>query len=144
MHQQPSNDQININMQPITLLPIGLVSSTLTSLDDCPLQGNEGAPEASIIIDQKYRDALEGISAGDRVMVLTWLHIANRDVLQCYPRRQTAAPHVGVFATRSPDRPNPIGYHEVTVKDIRKDGVLSVFPLEVLHGTPVLDIKPVI
>lgn len=131
-------------MHPIQLTPVGEISSDLKSLEDCPLQGDEGAPEATIIIHEPYREALKGIEKGKKIMLLTWLHAADRSVLQCYPRNEKTAPHTGVFATRSPDRPNPIGYHEVTVTDIGNNGTIKVYPLEALHKTPVLDIKPIL
>ena len=126
-----------------TISPVGVVESTLQSLDDCPLQGHEGAPEAILRISPQYQQALKGLEKGRSVMILTWLHAANRSVLQCYPRKEVHAPVIGVFATRSPDRPNPIGYHQAVIVEVLEDG-LKVHPLEVLNGTPVVDIKPVI
>ena len=127
----------------LTIKKIGEVRSTLTNKEDCPLQGEEGAPEAWLHIDKKYLTALESLAPGDTVVLLTWLHLANRDTLACYPRNQFDAPHVGVFSTRSPDRPNPIGLHTVEILAIEGNR-LKVYPLEALDGTIVVDIKPVL
>jgi tRNA-Thr(GGU) m(6)t(6)A37 methyltransferase TsaA len=126
---------------PHDVTPIGTVDSVLTDRADAPRQGDEGAPEAWIVVDRSYAPALDGIRAGDRIVLLTWLHLADRDVLQTHPRNDTTLPEQGVFATRSPDRPNPIGLHPVDVLEV--DGCrLRVSPLEAIAGTPVLDIKP--
>ena len=125
------------------LRPIGVVRSSLKRKEDCPLQGDEGAPEAWLMLDQKFVDGIDGLEVGRAVILLTWFHLANRETIKCYPRNQVNAPHVGVFTTRSPDRPNPIGLHTVKVVAI-EPGKLKVFPLEALDGTLVLDIKPVI
>ena len=120
---------------------IGVVESTLTDRADAPRQGDEGAPEAWIVVEPAYEPALHGIRVGDRLVILTWLHLGQRDVLRTHPRDDTTRPEQGVFSTRSPDRPNPIGLHPVEVLAI--DGArLRVAPLEALAGTPVLDIKP--
>ena len=94
-----------------SLQPIGFVRSDLRSLGDAPRQGDEGAPEAVLEIDPAYAEALHGLAPGDDLVVLTWLHRADRSVLQTHPRNDPATPLTGVFATRSPDRPNPIGLH---------------------------------
>jgi len=107
------------------------------------MQGDEGAPDATVVVERPYADALEGIGVGDELVLLTWLHDADRSVLQVHPRDDLSRPLTGVFATRSSDRPNPIGLHRVTVHAI--DGLeLVVGPLEAIDGTPVLDIKPVL
>jgi tRNA-Thr(GGU) m(6)t(6)A37 methyltransferase TsaA len=122
---------------------IGTVSSPLADREAAPKQGDEGAPEAIIDIDADFERALQGIGAGDEVLVLTWLDRADRDVLSTHPRDDPSRPEVGVFATRSPDRPNPIGLHRVHVVAI--DGSrLRVERLEAIDGTPVLDIKPIL
>lgn len=127
----------------MTLTPIGVVRSTLTDRAAAPRQGDEGAPDASIEISAEFVDALVGIQTGDELFVLTWLHEADRDVLQVHPRDDTSRPLTGVFATRSSDRPNPLGLHRVTVRAL--DGrELRVGPLEAIHGTPVVDLKPVL
>jgi tRNA-Thr(GGU) m(6)t(6)A37 methyltransferase TsaA len=115
----------------------------LTSLENCPRQGTEGAPEAWLEIDAALAPALAGIKAGDRITIITWLHKAQRDVLQTYPRNDRMRPLTGVFATRSPDRPNPLGLHVVTVGEIAGTR-LRVAPLEALNGTPIIDLKPVL
>lgn len=128
---------------PFSLSPIGVVRSPLTSLDEAPLQGDEGAPDAWIEVEAEAAPGLEGIAPGDEIVVLTWLHRAQRDVLRVYPRREVDAPLRGVFTTRSPDRPNPIGLHRVTVRAVEATR-LRVGPLEALDGTPVVDLKPVL
>jgi tRNA-Thr(GGU) m(6)t(6)A37 methyltransferase TsaA len=128
---------------PAQLHAIGVVRSPLTRRADAPRQGDEGAPDARILVDPAYADALEGIRVGDELVLLTWLHEADRSVLQVHPRDDESRPLAGVFATRSSDRPNPVGLHEVTVLGI--DGLsLRVGPLEAIDGTPVVDIKPVL
>jgi tRNA-Thr(GGU) m(6)t(6)A37 methyltransferase TsaA len=125
------------------LRPVGRVESSLTDRASAPKQGNEGAPEASIVFEREVVDALDGIEAGDEVIVLTWLDRSDRGVLQTRPRDDPANPIQGVFNTRSPDRPNPIGLHSVEVVSL--DGAtMRVRNLEALDGTPVLDVKPVI
>lgn len=125
------------------LSPVGWVESPLTDRATAPKQGDEGAPIARIRLRAEMIDAAAGLQAGAEVLVLTWLHRANRAALVVYPRSDVARPPTGVFATRSPDRPNPIGLHRVTVIDL--DGpVLTVRNLEAIDGTPVIDVKPVL
>ena len=125
------------------LTAIGVVRSPLTDMASAPKQGDEGAPEATIVLEPDVLPALEGVSAGDRVLVLTWFDRADRDVLKVRPRSDPGRAPTGVFATRSPARPNPIGLHRVEVVAI--DGrQVRVRNLEALDGTPVLDIKPVL
>ena len=129
--------------EPPLLTPIGVVRSPLRNRADAPRQGREGAPDAWILLEPSYADALQGVSAGDELVLLTWLHEADRSVLQVHPRDDESRPLTGVFATRSSDRPNPIGLHRVTVYGI--DGLeLAVGPLEAIDGTPVVDIKPLL
>jgi tRNA-Thr(GGU) m(6)t(6)A37 methyltransferase TsaA len=126
-----------------TIRGIGRVSSSLTELEAAPRQGDEGAPDAWIEFEPEARDALTGIEPGDRLVILTWLDRANRDVLTVHPRRDMTRPETGVFATRSHHRPNPIGLHPVEVLEI--DGArLKVSGIEALDGTPVVDVKPVL
>jgi tRNA-Thr(GGU) m(6)t(6)A37 methyltransferase TsaA len=123
------------------LRPVGRVESTLQNRSDAPNQGDEGAPEAWLEFDAAVAEAAEGIAAGDELLVLTWLDRADRDVQEVRPRGNPDRPETGVFSTRSPDRPNPIGLHRVTVLDV--DGTrLRVRGLEALDGTPVIDLKP--
>jgi len=125
------------------LVSIGRIESTLTDRREAPRQGDEGAPEAWIDVDQRYAEALEGVEVGQQVLLITWLHRANREVMKTRPRNNPAAALTGIFATRSPDRPNPLGLHRVTILELR--GLrLRVGPLEAIDGTPVVDIKPVI
>ena len=128
-----------------TIEPIGFVRSELTRLEDAPMQGDEGAPEAWLELTPQVAPGLMGIEPGDELLVLTWLHLAERDVLQVHPRGDLNRPLTGVFATRSPDRPNPVGLHRVAVLEIadtkRK---LRVAHLETIDGTPIVDMKPVL
>lgn len=127
----------------VELEPIGRVSSPLTDLAAAPKQGDEGAPEAWIVLSPAFAAGLEGIGAGEELVVLTWLDRASRDVLRVHPRGDTSRPPQGVFATRSPDRPNPVGLHRVEVLEV-DGGRLRVNGLEAIDGTPVLDLKPVL
>jgi tRNA-Thr(GGU) m(6)t(6)A37 methyltransferase TsaA len=123
--------------------PVAVVESSLKDREDAPKQGREGAPDAWLVFEPGVLEALEGLAPGDRVIVLTWFHRGERDVLRVHPRDDLEAPMRGVFSTRSSDRPNPIGLHEVEVLEI--DGArMHVRPLEAIDGTPVIDVKPVI
>ena len=126
-----------------TIEPVGVVRSALTRLEDAPRQGDEGAPKAWLEFTSSVAPCLTGIRACDELILLTWLHLAERDVLQVHPRGDTNRPLTGVFATRSPDRPNPIGLHRVSVLEVREQK-LRVAHLEAIDGTPVIDIKPVL
>ena len=122
---------------------VGTVRSPLRRREDCPSQGDEGAPGAVVEIDGTYRMGLSGIRPGSEIVLITWLHRARRDVLRLRPRNDPARAARGVFATRSPDRPNPLGIHRVRVLAVDESGgTLHVEPLEVLDGTPVVDVKP--
>ena len=123
--------------------PIGWVESPLTDPAEAPKQGHEGGPDAWLVFDARVLEGLEGILPGARVVVLTWLDRARRDTLSVHPRDDPTSPQRGVFSTRSADRPNPIGLHEVEVLSIEGERV-RVTPLEAVDGTPVLDLKPVI
>ena len=123
--------------------PIGRVESPLADREHAPKQGFEGAPDAWLVFEPGVLEGLRDISPGDRVIVLTWLDRARRDVLRVHPRDDVANPERGVFSTRSADRPNPIGLHEVEVLAIEGGRVL-VSPLEAVDGTPIVDVKPVI
>ena len=126
-----------------TLRPIGILQSELRSRRDAPRQGGEGAPDAWLEIRPWAAKGLEGLSEGDEILVVTWLHRARRDVLRARPRSDRRNPMAGVFATRSPDRPNPLGLHRVTIREIQSDR-LRVGPIEAVDGTPVVDLKPVL
>ena len=127
----------------IELRAIGRVESGLTDPVEAPMQGNEGAPDAWLVLDPDVLEAVWGLRPGQRLIVLTWLDRARRDVLQVYPRDDPTRPLQGVFNTRSQDRPNPIGLHEVEVLAIEGTR-LHVKPLEAVDGTPVVDLKPVL
>ncbi len=123
--------------------PIGRVESPLLDPATAPRQGDEGAPEAWLVFDAAVADGLRDVAAGADVILLTWLDRADRDVLTVHPRGDRSRPATGVFSTRSPDRPNPIGLHRVTV--LARDGLrLLVSGLEAVDGTPVVDVKPVL
>jgi len=123
------------------LRPIGVIRSTLKSRSKAPKQGSEGAPDAWLNVHAWAADALHRLAAGDEIIVITWFHRARRDVYQVHPRSDPRNPLTGVFATRSPDRPNPLGLHPVVVRAI--DGTrLRIGPIEAIDGTPVVDIKP--
>ena len=127
----------------IELLAIGHVESPLVERAAAPKQGDEGAPEAVLVFAERVGAGLLDLSVGDEVLLLTWLDRADRDVLAVHPRGDPARPQEGVFSTRSPDRPNPIGLHRIAILAI--DGVrLRVADLEAIDGTPILDLKPVL
>jgi tRNA-Thr(GGU) m(6)t(6)A37 methyltransferase TsaA len=125
------------------LVAIATVESPLKERADAPKQGDEGAPEAWLAFEPDLADGLEGVAVGDEVLLLTWFDRAARDVLRVHPRGDRSRPEQGVFNTRSPDRPNPIGLHRVTVLAIEGSRV-RVSGLEALDGTPVIDVKPVL
>ena len=127
----------------MNLRPIGIIRSTLRALNDAPRQGSEGAPDAWLELDPACSEGLLGIAPGDEVVIITWLHRADRDVLQVHPRNELQNPLTGVFLTRSPDRPNPLGLHQVTVREISGTR-LRIGPIEAIDGTPVVDIKAVL
>lgn len=130
-------------MTDLVLRPIGRVESVLRDRADAPRQGDEGAPDAWLDLDGQYAPALDGLLPGAQVLVLTWLDRADRDTLSVRPRGAADRAVTGVFQTRSPDRPNPIGLHRVTVTAVEGTRI-RVAPLEALDGTPVLDLKPVL
>lgn len=125
------------------LRPIGVIRSILKTRGEAPKQGSEGAPDAWLELSPFAARGLDGLVAGNEIIVLTWLHRARRDVLKVHPRSDRRRPLTGVFATRSPDRPNPLGLHRVTVRRIRENQ-LRIGPIEAIDGTPVVDIKPVL
>ena len=123
------------------LHPVGVIRSPIKRRGDGPKQGREGAPDAWIDISPNVSAGIEGLGVGDEIVVITWLHLARRDELKVHPRGDTSVPMAGVFATRSPDRPNPLGLHRVKVLEIDSNR-LKIGPMEAIHGTPVVDIKP--
>jgi tRNA-Thr(GGU) m(6)t(6)A37 methyltransferase TsaA len=125
------------------LRPIGYVRSSLTDLDVAPMQGYEGAPAAWVELETSFEPGLLRLSVGDDVILITWFHLADRSVMQLHPRDDLSLPLTGVFGTRSPDRPNPLGLHRVTIRLVEGSRLL-VGPLEAIDGTPVVDIKPVL
>ena len=122
---------------------VGRVESSLTDLDLAPNQGDEGAPSAWLVFETDVLDALDGIRPGDEIILLTWLDRARRDVVRVHPRGDVSRPQQGVFSTRSPARPNPIGLHRVEVETI-EDNRMRVRNLEAINGTPIVDVKPVL
>jgi tRNA-Thr(GGU) m(6)t(6)A37 methyltransferase TsaA len=125
------------------LRAIGIIRSTIKTRAEAPKQGSEGAPDAWVEVRASVARGLDGLKTGDEIIVLTWLHKARRSTLKVHPRSDRSRPLTGVFATRSPDRPNPLGLHLVTVRRIIKNRLL-IGPIEAMDGTPVVDIKPVI
>jgi tRNA-Thr(GGU) m(6)t(6)A37 methyltransferase TsaA len=131
------------NVGSYQVVPIGWVESSLTERAQAPRQGDEGAPEARLVFEPAVAEAIRDLRAGTEILVLTWLDRAARDVLVTRPRDDPARPVLGVFSTRSPDRPNPIGLHRVRI--VAADGLrITVRPLEALDKTPVIDVKPVL
>lgn len=127
---------------PLALRPIGVIRSKLKERSKAPKQGSEGAPDVWLEVYRFAVQALDGLATGDEIIILTWLHQARRQTLKVHPRSDPKRRLSGVFATRSPDRPNPIGLHQVTVRKIAKNR-LRIGPIEAIDGTPVVDIKPV-
>lgn len=125
-----------------TLHPIGTIRSSLKNTEDAPRQDSEGAPDAWLEIDASYVRAISGLLVNDEIIVITWFHRADRSILEVHPRGELSNPLTGVFATRSPHRPNPLGLHQVTIREIDETR-LRIGPIEAIDGTPVVDIKPV-
>jgi tRNA-Thr(GGU) m(6)t(6)A37 methyltransferase TsaA len=138
-----SSADLDRPLEEARLRPVGVIRSVLKDRSAAPRQGTEGAPDAWLEVSPWARDGLLGLAAGDEVIVITWFHQADRKVFQVHPRSDPRSPLTGVFATRSPDRPNPLGLHTVTVRSIEENRLL-VGPIEAIDGTPVVDIKPVI
>jgi tRNA-Thr(GGU) m(6)t(6)A37 methyltransferase TsaA len=132
-----------VDDQQFPVTPIGSVESSLVDPSHAPKQGDEGAPDAWLTLDARFSAGLDGLQAGDEVIVLTWFHRARRDLLMVHPRDNTANPQRGVFTTRSADRPNPIGLHRTEILAIQGTRI-RVRNLEAVDGTPIVDIKPVL
>ena len=127
----------------LELRPIGVIRSKIKERSHAPKQGSEGAPDAWLEVRPFATPALDGVGVGDELIILTWLHRAHRETLKVHPRSGPERRLTGVFATRSPDRPNPIGLHQVTVRKMSKNR-LRIGPMEAIDGTPVIDLKPVL
>ena len=128
---------------PADLRPIGVIRSTIKQRSESPMQGSEGAPDAWLEVKPFAAECIDGLRLGDDIIVITWLHQARRDTLKVHPRSDRRNPLTGVFATRSPDRPNPLGLHRVSIRAVDKNR-LRIGPIEVIDGTPVVDVKPVL
>ena len=125
------------------LRPIGVIRSVIKKRSEAPKQGSEGAPDVWLDFKQFAIPGLDGLLAGQEIIVVTWLHKARRDVLKVHPRSDPSRQLMGVFATRSPDRPNPLGLHQVKIREVTKHR-LRIGPMEAIDGTPVVDMKPVL
>ncbi|HEU4948775.1 MAG TPA: tRNA (N6-threonylcarbamoyladenosine(37)-N6)-methyltransferase TrmO [Kribbella sp.] len=132
-----------MSRDPLVVHPIGRVESELVDREQAPRQGDEGAPDAWIVFEEAVRDGLRDLAVDTEILVLTWFDRARRDVLAVHPRGDLSRPETGVFSTRSPDRPNPLGLHRVTILAIDETRI-QVRNLEALDGTPVVDVKPVL
>jgi tRNA-Thr(GGU) m(6)t(6)A37 methyltransferase TsaA len=128
----------------IVLQPIGYVSSPLIDRASAPKQGNEGAPAAWLVFEPQFQEGLRDFAVGEEILVLTWLHRADRETLRVHPRDDLSAPLRGVFSTRSQDRPNPIGIHRTTIVEMAGPTRVKVLHLEAFNDTPILDVKPVL
>jgi tRNA-Thr(GGU) m(6)t(6)A37 methyltransferase TsaA len=140
---KPNQTKPTVKASRFQVRPIGVIRSSIKDRSKAPKQGSEGAPDAWLEVRAFAEEALDGLAVGDEIVVLTWLHRARREVMKVHPRSDPERRLTGVFATRSPDRPNPIGLHSVTVRKIGRRR-LRIGPIEAIDGTPVVDIKPVI
>jgi len=139
-----ANKHLRVARRRLGLLrPIGTIRSSIKTRAEAPKQGSEGAPDAWLQVNRFAMRGIDGLKVGDEIVLITWLHKAHRDVLKVHPRSKKNRPLTGVFATRSPDRPNPLGLHQVTVRQIVKNKIL-IGPIEAIDGTPVVDIKPIL
>ena len=138
-----AGNKATVKGQSPQLRPIGVIRSILKKRGEAPKQGSEGAPDAWLEVNAFAAPGLDGLMAGDDIIVVTWLHRARRTILKVHPRSDRHRPLTGVFATRSPDRPNPLGLHRVTIRKIAENR-LRIGPTEAIDGTPVVDIKPVL
>jgi tRNA-Thr(GGU) m(6)t(6)A37 methyltransferase TsaA len=131
------------NAERAELKPIGWIRSSIKQRSEAPKQASEGAPDAWLEVNPAVAKGFDGITVGDDIIVVTWLHQAHRNVLKVHPRSDRSKPLMGVFSTRSPDRPNPLGLHQVVVREMDRNR-LRIGPIEAIDGTPVVDIKPVL
>ena len=138
-----SSKEMRATLVGARLRPVGMIRSVLKARSEAPKQGGEGAPDAWLEVHAWAAEGLQGLAVGDEIIVVTWLHQARRNVLRVHPRSDRRNPLTGVFATRSPDRPNPLGLHPVLVRAI-EGRRLRVGPIEAVDGTPVVDITPVL
>jgi tRNA-Thr(GGU) m(6)t(6)A37 methyltransferase TsaA len=132
-----------LNVQGYLIKPVGFIRSKIKNTKDAPRFYTEGAPNATLELMPKYSAGLDRMNVGDEVIVITWLHLARRDTLRVHPRGDASRPLTGVFSTRSPARPNPLGLHRVRILQINGNNLL-IGPIEAIDGTPVVDIKPVV
>ena len=130
-------------MKKFVVEPIGFIRSALKNVEDAPSFYTEGAPNAWLELIPTFRAGLDRMKVDDEIIVITWLHLARRDVLRVHPQGNPSKPLTGVFSTRSPDRPNPLGLHRARVLEMNGERLL-IGPIEAIDGTPVLDIKPVV
>ncbi len=130
-------------MKSYPVVPIGIIRSELKTRAEAPRFYTEGAPDAVLELKPAYRRGMSRVRVGDQLIVLTWLHRSQRDVLRVHPQGDPRRALTGVFLTRSPDRPNPVGLHRVTVREVRRDS-LVIGRIEAIDGTPVIDIKCVV
>jgi len=130
-------------METFFIQPVGVIRSEIKNREDAPLFYTEGAPDAFLEMFPAYSDGLYRMRVGDEIIVITWFHLARREALKVHPKGDVSNPLTGVFSTRSPDRPNPLGLHRVKVLEINPAG-LRIGPIEAIDGTPVIDIKPVV
>jgi len=144
-----TNDQDNEKIREFvatgsySLEPIGFIRSDLKRRDEAPRQGKEGAPDVWLEVSPRFVEGMQDIIVGQEIIFITWLHKAERNTLKVHPRDDISAPLAGVFSTRSPNRPNPLGLHRVTVREIVGNRI-RIGPMEAIDGTPVADIKPVL
>lgn len=134
---------MSVSENKFELRVIGSVESPLTSLDEAPRQSDEGAPPATLVFEPDVAGGLQGLAVGDAIIVITWLHLSDRNMLRVHPRDDHTRPSTGVFSTRSSDRPNPIGLHRADVTAVQGCRV-TVSALEAINGTPIIDVKPVL
>lgn len=127
----------------LTLRPIGVIRSTIKDRSQAPKQGSEGAPDVWLEVEPFAAECMEGLRVGDEIIVISWLHQGRREVMKVHPRSDPRSVLTGVFATRSPDRPNPLGLHQLRIREVEANR-LRIGPMEAIDGTPIVDIKPVL